>query len=75
MHMPVPPDADEVARKLHATPEKIGAIAQAAGAKTLLLSHFMARSLASLDANVGIVQSGYNGRVIVAEDLLCVPLL
>ena len=75
MHMPVPPDADEVARKLHATPEAIGAIAQAAGAKTLLLSHFMARSLANLDANVGIVQSGYSGRVIVAEDLLCVPLL
>jgi ribonuclease BN (tRNA processing enzyme) len=74
MHMPIPPDADEVAKKLHATPEKIGAIAQAAGAKTLLLSHFMARSLANLDENVGIVQSNYSGRVIVAEDLACVAV-
>jgi ribonuclease BN (tRNA processing enzyme) len=74
MHMPIPPGAGEVARKLHATPETIGAIAQAAGAKTLLLSHFMARSLANLDENVGIVQSGFSGRVIVAEDLACVPV-
>jgi ribonuclease BN (tRNA processing enzyme) len=74
MHMPIPPDADEVAKKLHATPEKIGATAQAAGAKTLLLSHFMARSLANLDENVGIVQSNYSGRVIVAEDLACVAV-
>jgi ribonuclease BN (tRNA processing enzyme) len=74
MHMPIPPDADEVARKLHATPETIGAIAQAAGAKTLLLSHFMARSLANLDENVGIVQSSYSGRVIVAEDLACLTV-
>ncbi len=63
-----------MARNLHATPETIGNIAQAAGAKTLLLSHFMARSLANLDENVGIVQSHYSGRVIVAEDLACVAV-
>jgi ribonuclease BN (tRNA processing enzyme) len=74
MHMPIPEGADEVARKLHATPATIGDIAQAAGAKTLLLSHFMARSLANLDENVGIVKSGYSSRVIVAEDLACVPV-
>jgi ribonuclease BN (tRNA processing enzyme) len=74
MHMPIPQDADEVARRLHATPEKIGEIAQAAGVKTLLLSHFMARSLANLDDNVGIVRSRYDGHVIVAEDLACVPV-
>jgi len=74
MHMPIPPDADEVAKKLHATPATIGAIAQAAGAKTLLLSHFMARSLANLDENVGIVRASYSGRVIVAEDLACVAV-
>jgi ribonuclease BN (tRNA processing enzyme) len=71
MHMAIPPDADEVARKLHATPEAIGAIAQASGAKTLLLSHFMARSLANLDQNVGSVRSRYSGPVIVAADLAC----
>ena len=74
MHMPIPEGADEVARKLHATPATIGDIAQAAGAKRLLLSHFMARSLANLDENVRLVQSSYGGRVIVAEDLACVPV-
>jgi len=71
MHMAIPPDADEVARRLHAMPEAIGAIAQAAAAKTLLLSHFMARSLANLDQNVGSVRSRYSGPVIVAADLAC----
>jgi len=74
MHMPIPPGADEVARKLHATPERIGEIAQAAGAKTLLLSHFMARSLANLEGNVGMVRAHYGGSVIVAKDLACVPV-
>lgn len=74
MHMPIPPGADEVARKLHATPNRIGEIAQAAGAKAVLLSHFMARSLAALDDNVAIVRAHYGGRVIVAEDLACVPV-
>jgi ribonuclease BN (tRNA processing enzyme) len=74
MHMPIPEAADKVAKNLHAPPETIGAIAQAAGAKTLLLSHFMARSLANLDENVDLVRSRYSGRVIVAEDLACAHL-
>lgn len=74
MHLPIPQDADNVAKNLHATPEKIGAIAQAAGARKLLLSHFMARSLANLDDNVAIVRSRYSGPVIVAEDLACVKI-
>ena len=32
----------------------------------------MARSLRDLDANVDVVRSGYDGKVIVAEDLTCV---
>jgi ribonuclease BN (tRNA processing enzyme) len=74
MHMPIPQDADQVAKNLHATPETIGAIAQAAGAKTLLLSHFMARSLANLEEYIDIVRSAYKGRVLVAEDLSCVEV-
>jgi len=74
MHMPIPQDADPVARNLHAMPDAIGSIAHAAGAKTLLLSHFMARSLVNLDDNVDIIRSSYNGRVIVAEDLACVAV-
>jgi ribonuclease BN (tRNA processing enzyme) len=71
MHLPIPEEADKVARNLHATPGAVGAIAQAAGARTLLLSHFMARSLANLDENVSIVRSLYSGPVIVAADLAC----
>lgn len=74
MHMPIPQGADQVAKNLHAPPETIGSIAQAAGAKTLPLSHFMARSLANLDENGGLARSRCTGRVIVAEDLACVPV-
>jgi len=74
MHLPIPGDADEVAKNLHATPDAVGRIAQAAGARMLLLSHFMARSLANLDENVSVVRSHYDGPVIVAEDLACVQI-
>jgi ribonuclease BN (tRNA processing enzyme) len=73
--MAIPQDADPAARRLHATPETIGTIAESVGAKTLLLSHFMARSLRTLDRNVGIIRSLYAGRIVVAEDLACVSLL
>lgn len=75
MHMAIPQDADPTARRLHATPETIGTIAESVGTKTLLLSHFMARSLRTLDRNVGIVRTLYAGRIVVAEDLACVSLL
>jgi len=71
MHMAIPPDAGDVAKKLHPTPARIGAVAKAAGVKSLLLSHFMARSLHQLDRNVEIVRQVYAGRVVVAEDLAC----
>ncbi len=72
MHMPIPENAGEGARKLHAIPSKIGTVASAAGAKTLLLSHFMARSLANLEENVQLVRDGFKGDVLVASDLLCI---
>ncbi|MEJ2129258.1 MAG: MBL fold metallo-hydrolase [Woeseiaceae bacterium] len=48
MHLPIPEGAGERARQLHAIPSRVGEIAQEAGAERLLLSHFMARSLATL---------------------------
>lgn len=72
MHMPIPEDATGAALELHAKPGRIGAIAADAGAKSLLLSHFMARSLHDLEANVDAVRRGYGGDVIVARDLLCI---
>jgi ribonuclease BN (tRNA processing enzyme) len=71
MHMPIPENADAGARQLHAVPSKIAAIAESAQADTLLLSHFMARSLRSLDNSVKIIDDGYNGALMLAEDLYC----
>jgi ribonuclease BN (tRNA processing enzyme) len=74
MHMPVPEGVTGAGRKLHAPPSVIGEIAAAAGVKTLVLSHFMARSLRDLDKYVSIVRSGYLGPVIVANDLDCIAV-
>ena len=46
--------------------------AAAAGAERLLLSHFMARSLADLDNGVALVRERYPGEVVLADDLACV---
>ncbi|MBT8104963.1 MAG: MBL fold metallo-hydrolase, partial [Woeseiaceae bacterium] len=74
MHMVVPEDATGVARRLHAPPSVIGSIAARADSRTLVLSHFMARSLADLDGNVELVQQKFDGEVVIAEDLACIPL-
>ncbi len=71
MHMPIPESAGDVARRLHAVPSKIGEVAAAANTKTLLLSHFMARSLKNLEQNVQLVRDGFNGDVRIADDLYC----
>jgi ribonuclease BN (tRNA processing enzyme) len=45
MHMVVPENIQGAGRSLHAPPSRIGQIAAAANAGSLVLSHFMARSL------------------------------
>lgn len=72
MHLVIPEDATGVARRLHAPPSVIGEIAQNAGAKRLLLSHLMARSLARLDESLALIDDRYAGTVLVADDLLCI---
>ncbi len=74
MHMPIPENAGDAAKQLHAIPSRIGEIANKANADQLLLSHFMARSLASLEDNVAIVREGYDGELLIAEDLGCFTL-
>lgn len=71
MHMPIGENTTDGALQLHAIPSKIAAIASAAGAEKLLLSHFMARSLRNLDENVQIVSDGFEGKLVVATDLQC----
>jgi ribonuclease BN (tRNA processing enzyme) len=74
MHMAIPGDADAIARGLHATPAVIGSVAAQAGARTLLLSHFMARSLRRLEDHLAEVRERFDGRIVVAEDLACLAL-
>ena len=71
MHLPIPESATGTALQLHARPSRVASIAAQAGARTLVLSHFMARSLRDLDGNVEAVRNTYDGEVIVAEDLAC----
>ena len=72
MHMVVPEDIEGVGRRLHAPPSVIGEIASDSDPRTLVLSHFMARSLRDLERNVALVKARYKGRVVLAEDLVCV---
>ena len=74
MHMPIPEDSGDAAKQLHAVPSRIAEIAAAANADRLLLSHFMARSLRSFDENVQIVREGYDGQLLIADDLSCLAL-
>jgi ribonuclease BN (tRNA processing enzyme) len=74
LHMPIHEAAGAAARALHAPPSTLGEVAAAAEAKSVLLSHFMARSLADLPGNVALVKSRFAGVVAVAEDLDCFSL-
>jgi ribonuclease BN (tRNA processing enzyme) len=74
MHLVVPENADRAGRALHAPPSRIGEIAAAAAPQRLVLSHFMARSLRNLDANVDLVKQRFGGEIIIARDLLCIDL-
>ena len=69
--MAIPEAAGRGARSLHATPSAIGKMAQRTGTGKLVLSHFMARSLANLADNVREVEKSYGGEVVTATDLAC----
>ena len=72
MHMVVPEGVTGAGRKLHAPPSVIGDIAAQANPGILVLSHFMARSLARLEDNVALVRERFDGEIVLAEDLDCV---
>lgn len=74
MPMAISQGSDKVAKFLHATPAKIGEIAQLVNPKVLVLSHLMRRSIASMDENLAIIKRAYKGKVIVADDLNCLEL-
>lgn len=72
MHMPVPEGISGAGRNLHAPPSRIGEVAAKTGAGKLVLSHFMARSLADLEVNLGEIRSRFDGELVQANDLDCV---
>jgi len=72
MHMPVPENIGRVGRNLHAPPSVIGKIASETGAKELVLSHFMARSLKNMENNLDQIRAWFDGHITSAADLDCV---
>ena len=75
MHMPIAEGTTGAGRKLHAPPSVIGEIAAKAEVDTLVLSHFMARSLRDLDRNVSLIRSVFAGPVLIANDLDCISVV
>jgi len=67
-------DADAQSRFLHATPTVIGKVAAAVNPKTLVLDHFMGRSLLDKDKNILTIRKYYKGRVVAGRDLSVIPL-
>ena len=74
MHNAVPEDAAGVALRLHMLPSEIGQLAQASGAKRVLLSHRMKRTLGVEQETLKQIREHYQGPVAFAEDLQVVEL-
>ncbi len=74
LHAVIPEHAGRAARALHAVPSQLATVAAATQPGQLVLSHWMARSLAVQDEILATVKSAYNGRVTQASDLDCFPL-
>ena len=74
MHLPIPESASGGAVQLHARPGRVGELAARSNAKTLVLSHFMARSLRNLERNVALVADRFDGTIVTAEDLGCLTV-
>jgi ribonuclease BN (tRNA processing enzyme) len=70
-HNAVPEDASGVERALHMPPSVIGAIAQTARVKQLVLSHRMLRTLGKEDETLMSIRKTYTGTVGFANDLAC----
>lgn len=74
MPFAIPETAGPAARRLHALPSRIGQVAAEAGVRHLVLSHFMARSLRTLDHQLDQVRQHFPGPITLAEDRMCIAL-
>ena len=67
-HHAVSQMANHYASQLHMKPSTIGEIAKDSGAKTLLLTHRMRRTIGKEEASLKIIRKAYKGKVIFAEE-------
>lgn len=72
VHLPVPENAGDAARSLHAVPSKIAETANAAKPELLVVSHFMARSLRDPAQGADVLRKQFPGEIVLAEDLSCI---
>ncbi len=71
----IPEGAVGVARRLHMPPSEIGRIAQRAGVRQLVLSHFMNRTLGREAQTRAVIRRAYVGPLFFARDLDRFPLM
>ena len=69
MHHAIPETGFGGARSLHMTPSQIGKIAAAAGAKKLILTHRMQRTIGREKESEAVIRRSYKGEPVFAEDL------
>ena len=72
VHLPVPENAGDAARRLHAVPSKIAESANMAKPQLLVVSHFMARSLRDPAQGADVLRKQFSGEIVLAEDLICI---
>ncbi len=75
LHAAIPERAGRAARSLHAVPSRLADIARDTDPATLVISHWMARSLRHQQAIASSIVEQYGGKLALAQDLDCFPLL
>lgn len=68
MHNAVPEGAGSIALNLHMPPSVIGELADKSGARSVLLSHFMGRTLRVRPSNEAAIRKHFDGRLVFAEE-------
>jgi ribonuclease BN (tRNA processing enzyme) len=69
MNNAIPESAEGIATRLHMRPSEIGKIASNAGAKKVVLSHRMIRTLGKEQETEHYIKQYYSGPIIFADDL------
>ncbi|MGD2054793.1 MAG: hypothetical protein PVG45_11865 [Gammaproteobacteria bacterium] len=69
--MAIPENAGTAARNFHATPSRIGEVANSIGPAHLVIAHLLLRSLHDLDTNIAMIRKRCPGKLTVATDVAC----